>query len=237
MTDEPIFLLIETATDICSVAVSHGKKILGINEDLNGHSHAKNLLPFIDEILQQNSLSTNDLTAVVVSSGPGSYTGLRIGVSTAKGIAYTANIPILSVGSLTGIAQSCKNNPDFDDSQNSIIVPMIDARRMEVFTAIFDNNMNCVENISAKIIEDNSFLDLLICKTIFFCGNGMPKCKDILSKSANARFINEQISAKNLLKPALKKWKEKDFEDIAYFEPFYLKEYIAGKPIVKGLCK
>lgn len=235
MNKQPLLLLIETATEVCSVALSRGTEIIGIKENAEGLSHAKSLLPFIDTVLGDNNLTAKDLDGVVVSAGPGSYTGLRIGASTAKGIAYTAGIPLISVGTLFGIAASCLGQPDAAGQGSTLIAPMIDARRMEVFTAVFDGGLSTVEEVSAKIIDENSFHNYLEERIVMFCGNGMPKCRDILSKHPNARFVEERVSAKNLLIPALSKWENGDFEDTAYFEPFYLKEYVAGKPVVKGL--
>lgn len=235
MIKEPVFLLIETATEICSVALSKGTEIIGLKEDSNTNSHAKKLLPFIDEVLKANNMTSKDLNAVVVSSGPGSYTGLRIGVSTAKGIAYTAEIPLISVGTLTGIASGAVCDPNNVIADNSVIVPMIDARRMEVYTTLFDKNLNHLDEISSKIVDEKTFEALMHDHKAIFCGNGMPKLRELLSVNPNAVFSDNPISAKNLLPIALKKWDEQLFENTAYFEPFYLKEYIAGKPVVKGL--
>ncbi|MBR6904044.1 MAG: tRNA (adenosine(37)-N6)-threonylcarbamoyltransferase complex dimerization subunit type 1 TsaB, partial [Bacteroidales bacterium] len=162
-------------------------------------------------------------------------TGLRIGVSTAKGIAYTAGIPVMAIGTVEGIAQGAKASWTGRDDVQPQIVPMIDARRMEVFTSRYDFAMNMMEEVSSKIVDENTFAELLATQTVVFCGNGMPKCRELLSASPNARFVDAPVSAKNLLLPALKKWQNQDFEDVAYFEPFYLKEYVAAKPVVKGL--
>ena len=226
---------IETATDVCSVALSKGSEIIGLKEEAGGNNHAKNLLPFIDEVLKQGACTVGDLNGVSVSIGPGSYTGLRIGVSTAKGIAYTAGIPVMAISTLEGVAQGAKELWADSASEQPQIVPMLDARRMEVFTTRYDFEMNPLEDVLSKIVDENTFADLLTEHPILFCGNGMPKCRELLSKSANARFIDAPISSKNMLIPALRKWKNCDFEDVAYFEPFYLKEYVAAKPVVKGL--
>ena len=228
-------LYIETATDVCSVAISRGDEVIGLKEEAGGNNHAKNLLPFVEEVLKQGGCTVKDLDGVAVSIGPGSYTGLRIGVSTAKGIAYTAGIPVMAIGTLEGIAQGAKQLWSLQSSENVQIVPMIDARRMEVFTTRFDYDMQSLEEISSKIIEENTFAELLSEQKVLFCGNGMPKCRELLSAFPNARFIDAPVSAKNMLPAALKKWRKQDFEDVAYFEPFYLKEYVAAKPVVKGL--
>ena len=231
----PTILHIETATDVCSVALTRGAEVIGLKEEAGGNNHARNLLPFVEEALKQGGCTVKDLDGVAVSVGPGSYTGLRIGVSTAKGIAYTAGIPVMAIGTLEGIAQGAKALwPATSDLQPQI-VPMIDARRMEVFTARYDFAMNAVEEVSSKIVGEDTFEELLAGSPVIFCGNGMPKCRELLSASPNAHFVDAPVSAKNLLLPALKKWQSQDFEDVAYFEPFYLKEYVAAKPVVKGL--
>ena len=214
----PTILHIETATDVCSVALSRGAEVIGLKEEAGGNNHARHLLPFVEEALKQ-----------------GAYTGQRIGVSTAKRIAYTAGIPVMAIGTLEGIAQGAKALWTGSDDVQPQIVPMIDARRMEVFTSRYDFAMNMMEEVSSKIVDENTFAELLATQTVVFCGNGMPKCRELLSASPNARFVDAPVSAKNLLLPALKKWQNQDFEDVAYFEPFYLKEYVAAKPVVKGL--
>ena len=235
MKQTPILLHIETATDVCSVALSRGAEVIGLKEEAGGNNHAKNLLPFVDEALKQGGCTIGDLNGVAVSIGPGSYTGLRIGVSTAKGIAYTAGIPVMAISTLESIAQGAKALWSENASEPVQIVPMIDARRMEVFTTRFTYDMQPLEEVSAKIVDENTFAELLSEQKVIFCGNGMPKCRELLSTFPNACFINAHVSAKNMLPTALKKWQNKDFENVAYFEPFYLKEYVAAKPVVKGL--
>ena len=231
----PTILYIETATDVCSVALSKGSEIIGLKEEAGGNNHAKHLLPFVDEVLKQAGVSMTEINGVAVSIGPGSYTGLRIGVSTAKGIAYTAGIPVMAVSTLESIAQGAKTLWAESSSEQPQIVPMIDARRMEVFTTRYDFDIRSLEEISSKIVDDNTFAELLSKEKVLFCGNGMPKCKEILSAFPNAKFMDAPISAKNMLPAALRKWQKQEFEDVAYFEPFYLKEYVAAKPVVKGL--
>lgn len=231
----PTILYIETATDVCSVALSKGSEIIGLKEEAGGNNHAKHLLPFVDEVLKQAGVSMTEINGVAVSIGPGSYTGLRIGVSTAKGIAYTAGIPVMAVSTLESIAQGAKTLWAESSSEQPQIVPMIDARRMEVFTTRYDFDMNPLEEVASKIIDGTTFTELLSKEKVLFCGNGMPKCKEILSAFPNAKFMDAPISAKNMLPAALRKWQKQEFEDVAYFEPFYLKEYVAAKPVVKGL--
>ena len=235
MKQTPILLHIETATDVCSVALSRGTEIIGLKEEAGGNNHAKNLLPFVDEVLKQSGVRMSEINGVAVSIGPGSYTGLRIGVSTAKGIAYTAGIPVMAISTLESIAQGAKQLWSETSTESVQIVPMIDARRMEVFTTRFDYDMQPLEEVSSKIVDENTFSEILYEQKVIFCGNGMPKCRELLSAFSNACFIDALISAKNMLPAALKKWQNSDFEDVAYFEPFYLKEYVAAKPVVKGL--
>ena len=235
MKQTPILLHIETATDVCSVALSRGAEVIGLKEEAGGNNHAKHLLPFVEEALKQSGCTVKDLNGVAVSVGPGSYTGLRIGVSTAKGIAYTAGIPVMAISTLEGIAQGAKALWTETSSEQPQIIPMIDARRMEVFTTRYDFAMNMMEEVSSKIVDESTFAELLATQPLLFCGNGMPKCRELLSAYPNAYFLDAHVSAKNLLLPALQKWQNHDFEDVAYFEPFYLKDYVAAKPVVKGL--
>lgn len=223
---------IETATEVCSVALSEGEKLLAVCETADGNSHSKNLLPFIDKALKEAHRELKDIDGVVVSIGPGSYTGLRIGVSTAKSLAYSLEIPVITVSTLESIAYG---TIPADITSPYSIIPMIDARRMEVFTARFDENMQLVDDVTSTIVDENTFTELLNKQTAIFCGNGMPKCKSLLEKHENAHFSDNTISAKNMVVTALKKWQKEDFADVAYFEPFYLKEYVAAKPNVKGL--
>ena len=146
-------------------------------------------------------------------------------------MAYSLGIPVITVSTLESIAQGAKQQA----SENCDIVPMIDARRMEVFAARYDSNMNLLDEVAAVIVDENAYSELLREKEVLFCGNGMPKCKELLSQFPNARFADFTLSAQYMLPAALKKWEAKDFADTAYFEPFYLKEYVAGKPNVKGL--
>ena len=235
MNINPTILYIETATDVCSVALSKGPEIIGLKEEAGGNNHAKHLLPFVDEVLKQGGCTVKDLNGVAVSIGPGSYTGLRIGVSTAKGIAYTAGIPVMAISTLESIAQGAKALWIESSEEQPQIIPMLDARRMVVFTTRYDFNMQPLEDVSSKIVNENTFAELLDAQTVLFCGNGMPKCRELLAVSKNATFSNSPVSAKNMLPAALRKWQQQEFENVAYFEPFYLKEYVAAKPVVKGL--
>ncbi len=175
------------------------------------------------------------IDGIVVSIGPGSYTGLRIGTSTAKGIAYSLGKPVITVSTLESIAYGAAAGWTTDGLPAPHYVPMIDARRMEVFAAHYDAQLQQIEAPHPVIVGSDSFSALLNEHRVVFCGNGMPKCKALLTAHPNALFSEQPLSATSLLTPALKKWELRDFADTAYFEPFYLKEYIAAKPVVKGL--
>lgn len=227
-----LLLLIETATEICSVALAQDDKIIAVKECSDGFSHAKNLIPFIDDILCEKNIDKKELSGIGLSIGPGSYTGLRIGTSTAKGLAYSLDIPVIASPTLLSMMMGAQQ--DFPN-QDYLFCPMIDARRMEVYTAIYDYQGKTVEDVHALIVEQDSFAELLTNHTVVFCGNGMPKCKELLSQYERALFSDRPLSAANLLTPTIEKFKAKAFEDVAYFEPFYLKEFVAVKSKVKGL--
>ena len=222
----PLILHIETATELCSVALSHGNHCLAVKENSEGRNHATMLTPFINDLLNENNTSIHQLDAIAVSSGPGSYTGLRIGLSTAKGLCYGANIPLISVSTLQAMSMGFVRQHDVADS--SLLCPMIDARRMEVYTALYEKDGRQTKNISAEIIIEQSFASWLDAYQIFFFGNGAEKCRTTITHS-NAIFPKEFAhSARYMIQPALQAYNEKRFEDIAYFEPFYLKDFIAG---------
>ncbi len=224
---------IETATEVCSAALTKGEQVLCVREDSNGQSHSHNLLPFIDSLLKQADCPSAALQAVAVSIGPGSYTGLRIGASTAKGIAYALNIPVITVDTLESIAQGARQH--VAAAAACQYVPMIDARRMEVYAARYDSQMRLMEAAAPVVVDEQAFGTLLAENKVVFCGNGMPKCKDLLSRCPNAHFADFTLSARYMLPAALRKWETEEFADVAYFEPFYLKDYVAAKPNVKGL--
>lgn len=235
MTKEPLLLHIETATEVCSVALSLGTIILGVEESADGNSHSKHLLPYIECLMKKTGKRMEELDGIVVSIGPGSYTGLRIGASTAKGIAYSLGKPVITVGTLESIAYGAAAQWVPDGQPAPHFVSMIDARRMEVFAAYYDEHLHEADAPAAVIVDEHAFRTLLDEHRVIFCGNGMPKCKELLSQHPNALFIDKPLSAQSLLLPALRKWETEDFADTAYFEPFYLKEYVAAKPVVKGL--
>ncbi len=215
-----LILNIETSTKNCSVSLSKDGNCISIKEENDGnYSHAEKLHVFIDEILKEQQLKVADLDAIAVGKGPGSYTGLRIGVSTAKGLAYAANLPLISIHTLKTLATSVS-------VENGLLVPMLDARRLEVYSAIFDNEYNFVRDVEAQIIDEHSFKELLDQQTITFLGDGAAKCKDII-QHPNATFIDNKFpSTRQMCVLAEEKFKANDFEDVAYFEPFYLKDFV-----------
>ena len=223
-------LHIETATDVCSVALSRGEEIIGLKEEAGGNNHAKNLLPFVEEALKQGGCTVKDLNGVSVSIGPGSYTGLRIGVSTAKGIAYTAGIPVMAISTLEGIAQGARASWQETSSEQPQIIPMIDARRMEVYSAIYDRALNEVREIRADIVDADTYKEFLDKHPVWFMGNGAAKCKDTINHP-NAHFLDDVTPQARWMFPlAEQSFNREEFRDVAYFEPYYLKDFIAVKP-------
>jgi tRNA threonylcarbamoyladenosine biosynthesis protein TsaB len=222
----PLILHIETSTELCSVALSRGNQCLAVRENSEGRNHAVLLTPFMNDLLHANHIPVGRLDAVSVSSGPGSYTGLRIGLSTAKGLCYGGNIPLISVSTLQ--AMSIGFTRQHDVPVSALMCPMIDARRMEVYTALYDQDGRQVKNISAEIITKQSFVHWLDRHPIYFFGNGAAKCRTTMMHP-NAIFPEGFAhSSAYMIQPALQSYSEKRFEDTAYFEPFYLKDFIAG---------
>ncbi|MCI2229351.1 tRNA (adenosine(37)-N6)-threonylcarbamoyltransferase complex dimerization subunit type 1 TsaB [Polaribacter sp. MSW13] len=215
-----IILNIETATKNCSVSIAKNGEILAMKELNNGnYSHAEVLHPFIVDVLKEAKLTTKEIDAVAVSKGPGSYTGLRIGVSAAKGLCFAFNKPLISIETLSSLAHSIS----IDDG---LIVPMLDARRMEVYSVVFDKNHKQIRDIKAQIIDAHSFSDELAKGKVYFLGDGSQKCKEILTNK-NAVFVDDKFpSAKEMAKLSFDKYKKNDIEDVAYFEPFYLKDFV-----------
>ena len=219
-----LILLIETSTKSCSVSLSSENKIIACKEEVNEqYSHDEKLTGFITELFKTQDFTIKDLDAVAVSKGPGSYTGLRISVSTAKGFCYALDIPLISVSTLKAMAFGMAQKEKSD-----LYCPMIDARRMEVYNAFYNSTNKEIRGIQADIIETYSYEKELDKKVLFF-GDGAEKCKQMI-QHPNARFIDGIFpSSKDMLEIANEKFAEKDFEDIAYFEPFYLKDFVAGK--------
>ena len=226
-------LHIETATEDCSVALScNGKEHsqLIAEEKL---SHASMLMPLIDKLFKQAKLTVKDLSAVSFSEGPGSYTGLRIGLSTAKGICYAANIPLISTSTLRAAAVGIKKSLSL--SKKDLLFPVIDARRMEVYAMLLDSNLQKLEAVSARIMDENS-LDNINSERIIFAGSGAEKLKILYGEFEHCFFVDELVHlATNAISEAYNKWENEDFENLAYYEPFYLKDFVPAKAKVKGL--
>ena len=215
-----IILNIETSTKNCSISIANKGEILAIKELNNGnYSHAEVLHPFIVDVLKEANLSSNNIDAVAVSKGPGSYTGLRIGVSAAKGLCFAFNKPLISIDTLTSLSYALTIDSGF-------IIPMLDARRMEVYAAVFNNEHDKVREIKAEIIDETSFSDYLNKGPVYFLGDGAKKCKEIITHK-NAVFIDDKFpSAKEMAELSFTKYKKSDIENVAYFEPFYLKDFV-----------
>lgn len=227
-----MILLLETATPVCSVVLCEGDTILAQRNSSDAQAHSAKLAVFINEIVAESGRKMHDIEAVCVSSGPGSYTGLRIGVSAAKGLCYALEKPLLAVPTLKSMAaQYLMEHPDYD----GWVCPMVDARRMECYAAIYDRDLAEIKPTSADIIEEGIYDRYLDQNKVTFVGNGAEKTQPILGVHSNARWDRFEISAKGMMAPAQALLKEGKAEDVAYFEPFYLKDFVAKKPVVKGL--
>ncbi len=224
----PCILHIETSTEVCSVAVSEDGQCIFSKTDLKGPSHAAALGVYADEALSFTENHAIHLDAVAVSCGPGSYTGLRIGVSMGKGICYGRNIPLIGLPTLKVMCVPLLLGDEL--AENALFCPMIDARRMEVYAAVYDRALRPVREVSADIIDGHSYEDLLDKSPVCFFGNGSAKCREKI-QHANARFIDGIHPLAEWMFPlAERAYAEGRFEDIAYFEPFYLKEFVASTP-------
>lgn len=215
-------LCIETATTNCSVALSENGSVIALKEDYGKkYSHAEKLHVFIEEILLENNISRLDLEAIAVSKGPGSYTGLRIGVSAAKGLCFALEIPLIATATLESLAHQVK-------TKEGVIVPLLDARRMEVYAAVFSSDYQQIRETQANILQEDSFKEYLDNGPVYFIGDGVEKFETIC-KHPNANFILEKLpSANEMVVIANEKYKKSDIENVAYFEPYYLKDFIAG---------
>ena len=223
---KPIILHIETSTNVCSVSLSDGTDVLFKKSNTEGMNHAALLSVFIDEALQV--LKSKKPDAIAVSSGPGSYTGLRIGISTAKGLCYGFEIPLIAVSTLEVLTIPATKL--VESKESALFCPMIDARRMEAYTAFYNSDGTIYRHVSADIITEKSYKEILENNTVYFLGNGSGKCKAVLTHK-NAHFIDNIVPlAENMIELALNKFEKKKFEDVAYFEPFYLKEFQTTVP-------
>lgn len=219
-----LILNIETATTVCSVALSEDGKLIAMEEQDNGYTHAEYLTVFIDSVLKKGNYRYDDLSAVAVSEGPGSYTGLRIGVSVAKGLCFALNIPLIAVDTLMSIAAQIENV-----KSDQLICPMIDARRMEVYTALYNSGLEIQTEVWNEIIVPGSFDKYALKNQVIVCGNGASKCKELLSGSKFIYRDDVKCSSLGMMKISYDLFGKNKFVDVAYFEPFYLKEFIAGK--------
>jgi tRNA threonylcarbamoyladenosine biosynthesis protein TsaB len=226
-----LILNIETSTIVCSVSLARDGELLDLKESRDEKSHSVLLTIFIEDILSSCQSDINKLDAVAVSKGPGSYTGLRIGVSVAKGIAYGARCPLIGINTLQAMAHAGASRlMPVDHPDNTLLCPMIDARRMEVYLAFYTADILPVKDITAEIIHPGSFSEMLRDNVIWFFGNGAEKCRNFLHHP-NARFLdNIDPSARSMIRMSEQAYHEQHFEDLAYFEPYYLKDFIATIP-------
>ena len=251
-----MILCIETSTAVCSVALVNNGNVIALRESLDGQNHAEKITIFIDEVMKEANLSYKDLDAVATSMGPGSYTGLRIGVSTAKGLCYAMEKPLIAIDTLAAMAYGFKDTKTSrrqdteltDNGQQTessefrvqgskfILCPMIDARRMEVYSAFFNEELEKVSETEAIIVDENSFMELKQNNHLYLFGDGADKLASLFENDENITVVEKfHCSAAYMAKLADKAFKNNDFVDTAYFEPFYLKNFVPGMPKVKGL--
>lgn len=223
-----LILCIETGTDVCSVGLSRDGELISLRESDEGRDHAKRVGVFVDELLRETGVAPDELDAVAVGMGPGSYTGLRIGVSFAKGMCYGLQIPLVAVGSLDALAQvAIEDNEagilDVDNWNDKVLCPMVDARRMEVYTRMFSAKGEPLNEVSAEVVTEESFAEWREGGRLVIFGNGAAKCCGVLP---DATFVNITPSARGLARLAEQRLQAGQTEDIAYFEPFYLKDFV-----------
>lgn len=226
-------LCIETSTEICSVAIVTENGVLSAKENTDGNAHASQLTVLIEAACADANISLKQLDAIAVSKGPGSYTGLRVGVSTAKGLCYALDKPLLAVSTLEALTWNARDvlqQQQIALTQNVLLAPMLDARRMEVYTALYNSEVETFSPIEAKIITEQSFAEVGQLHSILLFGNGAEKCLHILSTPRFIFLPNIHCSAKYMMVPALRLFQNKQFEDVAYFEPLYLKDFVGTTP-------
>jgi len=222
----PSILCIETSTTVCSVAIGNENGLIAHKEVNAGFTHAENLHVFIDEVIKDAGLIRKNIDAMAVGKGPGSYTGLRIGVSAAKGIAYALNIPLISMNTLMNLCVAAKKQ--IQDS-GIILCPMLDARRMEVYTALYNQQLDELESTNALIITSESLNELSSKGNIVLFGDGANKCAELIKENSKISILENIVpSAINMIEYSIEQFNKKQFEDVAYFEPFYLKEFFTG---------
>ena len=223
-----LILCVETGTDICSVGIARDGELMSLRESDQGRDHAKQVAVFVDELLRETGVKPDELDAVAVGMGPGSYTGLRIGVSFAKGLCYGLNIPLLAVGSLEALTDVAIKDYEAGIIQvegwdEALLCPMVDARRMEVYTQIFNSRCEAQSEVSAEIITEDSFSQWRAKGKLVIFGNGAAKCQEMLP---DAIYIDVAPSARGLTRIAHQLFEAGKTVDIAYFEPFYLKDFV-----------
>ncbi|MBP6532580.1 MAG: tRNA (adenosine(37)-N6)-threonylcarbamoyltransferase complex dimerization subunit type 1 TsaB [Bacteroidia bacterium] len=219
----PLILSLETATTNCSVALASDGKVVASRSINSGYSHSEKINVFIQEVIAQAGVTLKDLQAVAVSSGPGSYTGLRIGISTAKGLCYALDIPLIAVNTLDAMAQG------FNAGKDELIVPMIDARRMEVYSAVYDSEKKRVSEIEAIVVDDQYYSNFRSEKKLVLAGDGADKCQALFQNESSIIIQTSFVpQAEFMAELAEQKFQNSDIENVALFEPFYLKEFVAG---------
>ena len=238
----PSILHIESTTKACSVGLSHSGQMIALRESVSlEYSHSSSLTVFMEDVMREAGKKPSDIDAVAVSHGPGSYTGLRIGVSAAKGFCYALDIPLIAIDTMKALTNTALQKLAGQEGLVSpaaieaVFCPMIDARRMEVYYALYRYDLLPMQETRAEVIEENTFSKILEDYKIFFFGDGAGKCRNLIN-SCNAMFIDDiWPSAIGMPQEAEQKYEQGEFVDLAYFEPFYLKDFVAGKPKVKGL--
>ena len=239
--DIAMILCLETATSTCSVALNDGATTLALRECKGQNAHSEKITVFIKEVMEEVGVGYSQLDAVAVSKGPGSYTGLRIGVSTAKGICYAAGVPLMAIDTLEAMACGMQEKLGSKLKTDDLLVPMIDARRMEVYCSVFGANLNRLQDTQAVVFDDTSNLSPLTSRlsplaSLWLFGDGAPKLHELFDSVDQIRIIDDFApSAAYMAALADQALKAGGFVDVAYFEPYYLKDFIAGKPHVKGL--
>lgn len=225
-----LILIIETSTEVCSVSLLKDGTLLDLIESTEGQNHARLVTVFAENLLHRNHLTSGELSAVAISKGPGSYTGLRIGASTAKGICYAGKLPLIAVGTLEAMAKHItlnRNKFQVPEDKPTLFCPMIDARRMEVYSMLIDEKGKVLKPITAEIIDDSFLEHELTNNQVVFFGNGSAKCEKVIV-SPNALFLPDiKASAQHMSELVWEAYNNKQFEDVAYFEPFYLKDFVA----------
>ena len=234
-----MILCLETSTAVCSVALVENGNVIALRESLDGQNHAEKITIFIDEVMKEANVSYRDLDAVATSMGPGSYTGLRIGVSTAKGLCYAMEKPLIAIDTLAAMAwgfRDAETQRRRDAESIDILCPMIDARRMEVYSAFFNEKLERISETSAIVIDENSFMEMKQNSHLYLFGDGADKLASLFENDENITVVEKfHCSAAYMAELADKAFKNNDFVDTAYFEPFYLKNFVPGMPKVKGL--